>query len=72
MLDFDELMVKERIETALREAEQDRAIRSGRAWPSARFRVGRLVVRLGRWIGGQPTLALRDNTGRSTGHGDHC
>ena len=71
MFDLDELMVRERIKTALREAEQSRAIHSERARPSLRFRVGRLLIRFGRWIHGQQTLVLPENPGRSTAHADH-
>jgi hypothetical protein len=43
-------MAKERIEDAVRAAEQMRAIRLGRARRSARFRLGSALVRLGHWM----------------------
>jgi hypothetical protein len=50
-------MAKERVEDAVRAAEQMRAIRFARARRSARIRLGRAVVRLGHWTLGQPSPA---------------
>ncbi len=52
------LMAKERMEDAVRSAEQMRALRLGRApRRSARVRLGMALVRFGHWIMGQPSPA---------------
>jgi hypothetical protein len=43
-------MVQERMADAMREAEQWRAV--PRARPAVRIRIGRTLVRLGRWLEG--------------------
>ena len=48
-------MAKERIERAVRTADQMRAVRAARARRSARIRLGGTVVRLGHWLMGQPS-----------------
>jgi hypothetical protein len=45
-------MAKERIEDAVREAEQMRALHSARARHSAQVRLGSALARLGRWMAG--------------------
>jgi len=51
-------MAKERIEAAVREAEQMRAIRLARGRRSARVRLGSALVRLGQWVLGHPSPVL--------------
>jgi hypothetical protein len=48
-------MAKERIEGAVRTAEQMRAVRVAGACPPARVRLGRALVRLGHWMMDQPS-----------------
>jgi len=48
-------IAKERLEDAVRSAEQMRALRLTRARTSARIRLGRVLVRLGHWMLGQPS-----------------
>jgi hypothetical protein len=50
-------MARDRMEDAVRAAEQVRAIRSAFAPRSARVRLGSALVRLGRWIIGHPSAA---------------
>jgi len=50
-------MAKERIEDAVRVAEETRATRCARERRSARFRLGGALVRLGHWMLGQPSPA---------------
>ena len=50
-------MAQERIEDAVRAAEQMRTIRSARAPRSARVRLGSALVRLGHWMIGHPSAA---------------
>lgn len=50
-------MAQERIEDAVRAAEQMRAIHSARARQSARVRLGSALVRLGHWMMGLPSQA---------------
>jgi hypothetical protein len=50
-------MAKERIESAVREAELRRAIRLARGHRSTRIRLGNALVRLGQWVLGEPTPA---------------
>jgi hypothetical protein len=53
--DYAWLLVKERMEDAMRFAAQRRAIRAARrARPAARIRLGMALVRLGHWIMGSP------------------
>jgi hypothetical protein len=57
-------LAKERMEDALRDAQERRAIRLARPRRSARVRLGSALVRLGHWIARRqpsqapPTLAL--------------
>ena len=48
-------MAQERIEDAVRAAEQMRAIRSARAPRSPRVRLGSALVRLGHWMMDHPS-----------------
>ncbi len=50
-------MAKERIENAVRAAEQMRAIGFASAGRSARVRLGSALVRLGHWMMGHPSPA---------------
>ncbi len=50
-------IAKERMEDAVRSAEQMRALRLARARTSARIRLGRALVQLGHWMLGQPSPA---------------
>lgn len=49
-------IAKERIDDAVREAEQLRALHSDPARRSVRVRLGSALVRLGTWMGGQSSV----------------
>jgi hypothetical protein len=51
-------IAKDRIEEAVRAAEQRRAIRLAGSRTPARVRLGRSLVRVGYWISGQAAPAL--------------
>jgi hypothetical protein len=50
-------MAQERMENAVRAAEQTRALRSARGRQLARVRLGSALVRLGQWMIGHPSPA---------------
>ena len=50
MMDVYEQVAKDRIDAALREAEQRRAIRSGRVRGSRLVRLRSILARLGQWV----------------------
>lgn len=52
------MMVKQRMDDAMRYAEQRRALRLARASrPSTRVRLGMVLIRFGHWMMGQSTSA---------------
>lgn len=51
-------IARERIEEAMRDVERRRAVREAGARPPVRARLGRVLVRLGHWISGQPSPAF--------------
>lgn len=58
------LMAKERMQDAVRSADQARALRLARVpRPPARVRLGMALVRFGHWIQGQPSPGPGCRTG---------